>query len=54
MPSDEWEVVCVFENSMNPADADRLRVMVLGVQDVQPIENFEWGAGPLVAPTRKK
>ena len=46
-PSSEWEVVYVFENGMSAQDAEYLRVLVTGVEQSQPVENFRWGAGPL-------
>lgn len=46
-PSDEWEVVQVFENV---GDTDRLGVAVTGVECSQSLENFVWGHGPLAPP----
>lgn len=40
---DEWEVMHVVENSLDPADVDHLMVMVPGVAKWQPLENFTWG-----------
>jgi hypothetical protein len=46
-PSDDWEVVYVFENGISAQDREYLRVLVPGVEQSQPVENFRWGAGPL-------
>jgi len=44
-PSDEWEIVCVYENSLD--SEDRFRVLMIGVAEARLIEHFEWGSGPL-------
>jgi hypothetical protein len=49
-PCTEWEVVCVFENSISEGDTDFLRVLVTGVETSQSITSFEWIAGPLEPP----
>ena len=49
-PSDEWEVVSVFENSTDQQADEFLRVLVTGVEKIQAIANFEWGPGPLLPP----
>lgn len=49
-PCNEWEVVCVFENSISSYDADYLRVLVTGVEASQAIGSFEWIADPLKPP----
>jgi hypothetical protein len=49
-PSSEWEVVYVFENGMSASDQEYLRVLVAGVEKSQSIEDFRWGAGPLLPP----
>lgn len=49
-PEEGWDVVFVFENSFDPSDERRFRVLVVGVEGTQSIENFEWGRGPLVPP----
>lgn len=45
-----WEVVDVWENSLDPSDDEHLLVHVPGVAKGQPIENFFWGPGPLIPP----
>jgi hypothetical protein len=40
----EWEVVEVFENSLNETDDEYLRVFVLGVARSQAVGNFFWGS----------
>ena len=50
-PSDDWEVVEVFVNCMEPEDPEYLMVNIPGVAQCQPIENFFWGPGPLKAPS---
>jgi hypothetical protein len=52
-PSQDWEVVWVFQNSTDPQDDEFHRVLVIGVESTQPIENFEWGPGPLNSPGRR-
>lgn len=47
-PSDKWEVVDVFENSIDPSDDEYLMVHVPGVTAPQNLENFYWGDGPIV------
>jgi len=44
-PSDEWEIVCVYENSLD--SEDRFRVLMIGVAEARLIEHFEWESGPL-------
>lgn len=39
----EWEVVEVWENSLNPSDAEYLMVHVGGVERGQGLHRFEWG-----------
>lgn len=41
---ERWEVVSVFENSLDIRSEEYLMVMVPGVEQSQPLENFEWGA----------
>jgi hypothetical protein len=52
-PSDDWEIVWVFENSTDQRKEDFLRVLVIGVEASQSIKNFEWGPGPLTRPERR-
>lgn len=49
-PSDQWEVVHVFENIADTEDPEYLRVEVPGVERSQSLENFFWGPGPLAPP----
>jgi hypothetical protein len=49
-PSDVWDVVYVFQNGDDERQRDFLRVLVVGVEGTQSIENFEWGPGPLTPP----
>jgi len=42
-PCDHWEVVQVFENSLDEKAEDHLMVFVSGVQKAQSLENFFWG-----------
>ena len=49
-PSDDWEVVDVFENCLDPDDDEYLMVHVPGQAKAQSIENFFWGTGPLEEP----
>jgi hypothetical protein len=49
-PSDTWEVVQVFENSLDETDDDHLMVSVPGVTKSQSVENFVWGPGQLPPP----
>ena len=53
-PSDNWEVVWVFENSADQQAEEFLRVLVTGVERIQPIANFEWGPGPLLPPKGRR
>lgn len=46
-PIGTWEVVEVYENG-HRGEPDHLRVFVLGISKSQSLENFVWGAGPLV------
>lgn len=46
-----FEPVDVFENHYDDAAADRLRVLVPGIEKSQSLDNFEWGA-PIPAPTQ--
>lgn len=46
----DWEVVEVWENSLDTRDPEYLMVYVPGVARGQPLENFYWGPGPLVPP----
>jgi hypothetical protein len=48
MPVDEWEIVCVYENSVD--GTDRFNVLMIGVEEAQPLQNFQWGFGPLTPP----
>jgi hypothetical protein len=50
IPSDEWEVVEVFENSSDEREDEHFVVHVCGVEKGQSIKNFLWDDGPLVAP----
>ena len=45
-----WDVVYVFQNGDDERQRDFLRVLVVGVEGTQSIENFEWGPGPLTPP----
>lgn len=47
-PVDEWEIVCVYENSLE--GPDRFCVLMIGVEEAQPVRNFQWGLGPLTPP----
>lgn len=47
--SDTWEVVEVWENSLD--DAEHLLVHVAGVAESQALDAFVWGPGPLAGPT---
>lgn len=46
----EWEVVEVWENSLDPSDEEHLLVHVGGVAKAQGLHRFEWGPGPLEPP----
>ena len=48
--SNDWDVVYVFENTIDEREDEFLRVLVVGVEGAQSIENFEWGPGPLTPP----
>jgi hypothetical protein len=48
--SNDWDVVYVFENTVDKREGEFLRVLVVGVEGTQSIENFEWGPGPLTPP----
>jgi hypothetical protein len=52
-PSDDWEIVWVFENSTDRQQEDFLRVLVIGVEASQSIRNFEWGSGSLARRERR-
>jgi hypothetical protein len=52
-PSDDWEIVWVFENSSDQQQEEFLRVLVIGMEAPQPIKNFEWGPGPLTRRERR-
>ncbi len=49
-PCNEWEVVQVNVNCIDQDDPEHLSVSVAGVEQVQWLENFVWGPGPLVGP----
>jgi len=49
-PSADWDVVYVFENALHKGEGAPFRVLVIGVEETQSIENFEWGPGPLTPP----
>ena len=49
-PNDEWEVMHVVENAIDPSHPEYLMVEVPGVEQWQGIENFFWGPGPLEEP----
>ena len=49
-PSGSQEVVSVVVNCLDEDDPDHLRVLVPGVRESQPIENFLWLSGPLAEP----
>jgi hypothetical protein len=53
-PSDEWEVVQVNLNCLDPDDPEYLSVAVCGVEKTQWLENFFWGPGPLDPPMVKQ
>jgi hypothetical protein len=42
----DWEVVDVFENSLDTSDDEYLLVHIPGVAKGQPIDNFYWGDNP--------
>lgn len=44
-PSEQWEVVQVFDNSM--ADGPDFRVFIPGRAKSEPIANFHWGPNVL-------
>lgn len=46
-PSNEWEIVHVQENTLDPKDKEYLSVAVCGVEKTQWPDCFFWG--PLVA-----
>ena len=46
-PSDEWEIVHVQENCIDPTDPEYLAVAVCGVEKTQWPDCFFWG--PLLA-----
>lgn len=53
-PSTNWEVVEVWENVVDPCEADYeagdvFGVSVPGVRETQWLENFQWGEGPIEA-----
>ncbi len=50
-PGDEWEVMHVTLNCVDPDDDEYLMVMVPGVAKWQPLENFYWG-DPVPVPAR--
>ncbi len=50
LPSDEWEAVWVFQNGSDLQGKEYLRVLIVGVESSQSIQNFEWRPGPLVPP----
>jgi len=52
-PSDDWEVVYLFENSQDEASDERFMASVPGVERSQSVENFFWGPGPLTEPGRR-
>lgn len=45
-----WEVVDVFANCIDPEDDEYLMVHVSGVAKAQALDNFFWGPGPLAPP----
>ena len=49
-PSDNWEVMQVFVNCVDPTDDEYLMVSVPGVEQAQSLDSFYWGYGPLPAP----
>jgi len=49
-PSDEWEVMHVFSNTLDNTHPEHLMVFVPGVEKPQSLENFFWGPGPLEEP----
>jgi hypothetical protein len=52
-PSDDWEVVYVFENCLDEASDERFMASVPGVERAQSMENFFWGPGPLTEPGKR-
>ena len=50
LPSDEWVVVEVFENSNDEKEDEHFLVHVCGVEKGQSIMDFFWDGGPLMAP----
>ena len=50
IPSDDWEVVEVFQNSFDKNEEDHFLVHVCGVEKGQSIKDFFWEGGPLMAP----
>ena len=49
-PSGNWDVVYVFENALDKREGAPFRVLVVGVEESQSTENFDWGPGPLTPP----
>lgn len=47
-----WEVVEVFVNSLHDESPDQLMALLPGIEAPEPLANFSWGEGPLVAPDR--
>lgn len=50
LPDSGWEVVLVYANGDDPSDDGFFRVMLLGIEATQPVDHFDWGAGPLLPP----
>jgi hypothetical protein len=50
-PTEKWDLVYVLENSTDERSNERFRVLVVGVEGSQGIQNFAWGPGPLITPT---
>ena len=46
-----WEVVEVWENTLDSRDEEYLRVLVVGIARSQSIGNFFWGPRLLHSPT---
>lgn len=50
-PSNGWDVVYVYENDIDRNNPEFLRVLVVGVEASQSLQNFNWAPpGPLAPP----
>ena len=50
-PLNKWEVVEVFENTIDETSSEHLLVAVTGVEKSQPLENFYWSCTTLIPPS---